>query len=65
MATQAEIDALRSAAAKGVLQVRLPNGSQVVYATPQQMLDAAAQLQAQLAGSDFDRTTLAGFDRTE
>jgi hypothetical protein len=63
MATQAEIDALRSAAARGVLEVRHADGRMVKYATPQQLLDAAAQLQVMVSGSDFSRTTTSSFAR--
>lgn len=65
MATQAQVDALRTAAATGVLEVRFADGRTVKYASPKELLDAAAQMQALIASTDFGRTTLAAFDRTE
>lgn len=63
MATQAEVDALRAAAARGVTQVRSADGSQVTYASPAEMLQVAAQLETQIGSAAFQRTTFASFAR--
>lgn len=62
MASQSDIDALRSAAARGVLEVRFADGRSVKYASPSEMLTAAAQLQG-AATTEFQRTTFASFAR--
>jgi hypothetical protein len=63
MATQAEVDALRSAAARGILKVRFADGREVTYATPEQMLTTASRLEQQVAGDPFERTTYTDFRR--
>jgi hypothetical protein len=63
MATQAEIDALRSAAARGVLEVRGSDGRTVKYASPSEMLKVAAEIEGLLTTATFQRTTFTSFVR--
>lgn len=63
MTTQADVDALRAAAARGVLTVRFADGRQVTYASPTELLTIAAKLEGQIASADFPRTTYTGFAR--
>lgn len=63
MVTQGEIDAMRAAAARGVLQVRFADGRQVTYASPDQLLRAAAELEGRLQAGTFQRTTFSSFAR--
>lgn len=60
---QADIDAMRAAAAAGVLEVRFSDGRSVKYASPSEILAVAAQLQGVATGGTFDRTTYTSFAR--
>jgi hypothetical protein len=61
--TQAEIDALRLAAARGVIEVRSANGETVKYASLEEMMRVAAELEGRIASATFQRTTFSGFAR--
>lgn len=61
--TQTEVDALRAAAARGVLELRGPDGRMVKYDSLSAMLNAADRLEAQIASVDFNRTTTTSFCR--
>jgi hypothetical protein len=63
MATQAEVDALRTNAARGVLEVRAADGSTVKYASPAEMLRVADALESRIGTVAFNRTTFASFAR--
>ena len=66
MPTQDDVDTLRGLAAQGIVKVRFSDGREVMYATPQQMLDAASQLQSLVTvTAAAARTTLSSFDRSE
>ena len=65
MATQEDVDALRSAAARGIVSVRFADGRQVTYAGPREMLEAASHMQALVVDpARSARTTLSSFDRS-
>lgn len=62
--TQAEIDALRASALRGVLEVRHADGRQVKYASPAEMMRLADLAEQKLAGAaSFQRTTSTSFAR--
>jgi hypothetical protein len=63
MATQADIDRLEALLARGVLRVRAPDGSEITYASPEQMRGAIASMRATMATTDFPRTTFTSFAR--
>jgi hypothetical protein len=63
MATQADIDALRDAAASGVVEVRHADGRTVKYTSPTEMLKVAADLEGRLTAATFQRTTFTSFVR--
>jgi hypothetical protein len=63
MATQSEVDALRSAAARGVQEVRFSDGRTVRYASLTEMLQTAATLEQQISGGEFNRSTTTSFSR--
>jgi hypothetical protein len=63
MPTQADIDAMRDTAASGVLEVRFADGRTVKYASPADLLKAAAELEGRLQAATFQRTTFTGFAR--
>lgn len=62
--TQDQVDALRSAAARGVLEVRQPDGRMVKYDSLSAMLDAADRLEELVSSAaEFPRTTGTSFAR--
>lgn len=63
MATQAEVDALRDAVARGVVEVRFADGRSVKYASPTEMLKVAAELEGRIQAASFQRTTFTSFAR--
>ena len=63
MATQAEIDALRDAAVRGVTEVRHADGRMVKYVSPEDMLRVAGLLEARITTVPMMRTTKPVFER--
>jgi hypothetical protein len=63
MATQADIDRIEAAIARGELRVRAPDGSEVTYRSVSDLQQALAVLQNRMATTSFSRTTLASFAR--
>jgi hypothetical protein len=62
--TQADIDALRATAARGVTEVRNADGQTVKYASPTEMLRVAAEMEGRLQSATFQRTTFTSFARS-
>lgn len=63
MPSQADIDAMRDSAARGVVEVRFADGRTVKYASPDQLLRAAAELEGRVQAATFQRTTFTSFAR--
>lgn len=63
MATQADIDRLESAIARGELKVRSADGSEITYRSIAEMQQAVAFLTNRMASAAFQRTTFASFAR--
>lgn len=63
MATQADIDRLEAALARGELSVRAADGSMVTYRSVTELQQAIGVLQNRMTGTTFNRTTLAQFAR--
>ncbi len=61
--TQADVDALRVQAAQGITRVRFADGREVTYASIAEMLAAAGQLEQQVAGATFQRSSTTSFQR--
>lgn len=64
MATQADIDRLEAAMARGELKVRHSDGAEITYRSVSDMIAAAAYLRNQITGGDFNRTTLPDYVRS-
>lgn len=62
--TQADIDALRATAVRGVTEVRSADGQMVRYASPAEMLKIAAEMEGRLNAATFQRTTFTSFARS-
>jgi hypothetical protein len=65
MASQADVDTLRTLAASGVTMVQFADGRRVQYASPKEMLDAASRLEALIPTATFERTTRIGTERDD
>jgi hypothetical protein len=63
MATQADIDRLEAAIARGELKVRAADGREITYRSVAEMTAAVAFLQNRMADAGFQRTTFASFAR--
>jgi hypothetical protein len=63
MATQADIDRIEAAMARGELKVRAPDGSEVTYRSVGELQQALAVLQNRMATTAFNRTTFTSFAR--
>ena len=63
MATQADVDALVTAIASNVAEVRFSDGRSVKYRTIGEMRDALGVLRQEMTTVPFNRTTLSSFSR--
>lgn len=63
MTTQADIDALITAIASNVAEVRFSDGRSVKYRTIGEMRDALGVLRQEMTTVPFNRTTLSSFSR--
>jgi hypothetical protein len=63
MTTQADVDALITAIASNVAEVRFSDGRSVKYRTVGEMRDALGVLRQEMTTVPFNRTTLTSFSR--
>lgn len=63
MATQADIDRLEAAIARGELKVRAADGSEITYRSVAEMIAAVAFMQNRMSTPAMQRTTYASFAR--
>lgn len=63
MTTQADVDALITAIASNVAEVRFSDGRSVKYRTIGEMRDALGVLRQEMTTVPFNRTTLSSFSR--
>lgn len=63
MATQADLDALEAALARGESRVRFADGREVEYRSVAELRSALAALSPRVSSVPFNRTTLTSFAR--
>lgn len=63
MTTQADVDALITAIASNVSEVRFSDGRSVKYRSVGEMRDALGVLRQEITTVPFNRTTLSSFSR--